>query len=227
MSFRTLGDRLDGLPHPGQGMGGHVGDDTRRLHDEAIERAKKAPEDKEVLETFNGEIRAKWKIEVTFVKDRTLTGLNALGIQVWESGKHFNGGGDALAFFCKDSRKDEDAGCWGIIPQDNVGPNGVAYCPNCKRAINADYLTNMKIGNAYMDTLAKELAKLFRQLGSNADIYIKFHKTDIRYIALERAKGPDMARKLKGMHIYPLKNILKDTANGADLTNRFKAFITS
>lgn len=226
-TFRTVGDKLEGLPHEGHGIGGGVGDETRRLHEAAIERAKQTPEDPEVAKTFEGEIRAKWKIEVTFVKNRTLTGLNAVGIQVWESGKHFHGGGDALAFFCQDSRDGHNEGCGGIIPQDNVAPNGIAYCPHCKRAVNAQYLANIRLGNVYMDSLAKSLANLFRQLGSNADIFIKFHKMDVRYIALERAKGPDVAAKLKGMHIYPLKNILKDTANGADIVNRMKAFITS
>jgi hypothetical protein len=75
--------------------------------------------------------------------------------------------------------------------------------------------------------LAKELTKIFHSLGGNADVYLKFHKTDVRYLALERDKGPDVARRLKGLAIYPLRNILKDTAAGADLTSRFKAFITS
>lgn len=224
-AFGSLGDRLKAPAQ--EGMGGYVDDETRRAHAAAIERAQQTPDDPEVIQTFEGEIRAKWKIEVTFVKNRTLTGVNHVGVQVWESGKHFHGGGDALAFFCKDNRKDHDEGCWGVIPQDNVAPNGVAYCPSCKLTINANYLTNMKIGAVRMDALAKELAALFRKLGSNADVFIKYHKMDVRYIALERAKGPDVARKLKGMHIYPLRNILKDTAAGADLVARMKAFITS
>jgi hypothetical protein len=44
---------------------------------------------------------------------------------------------------------------------------------------------------------------------------------------MEQAKGPEAAARLKGMHIYPLKNILKDTAHGADLTKRFLTFLTS
>lgn len=217
-ALRTVGDKLRG---PG------MDDETREAHEAAIERAKTKPLDQEVVQVFEGEVRARWKIEVTFVKNRSLVKLNHCGIQVWESGKHFHGGGDSLAFFCKDNRKGHDEGCWGVIPQDNVAPNGVAYCPSCKAAINANHLTNMKLGVVYLDGLAKELAALFRKLGSNADIVIKYHRTDVRYAALEKAKGPDVARKLKGMHIYPLKNIIKDTSAGATLEGRMKAFITS
>jgi hypothetical protein len=172
-------------------------------------------------------IRAKWKIELTFGPKRTVQGPNAVGIQVWESGKHFHGGGDALAFFCKDNREGHDEGCWGVIPQENINGAGVAFCPSCELTINAELLTNMKRGYVSSQNLAKELAELFRRLDSNADIYIKYHKTDVRYLAMERAKGAAVARRLKGMHIYLLKNIIKDTAAGADLGRRFFAFITS
>jgi hypothetical protein len=35
------------------------------------------------------------------------------------------------------------------------------------------------------------------------------------------------ARKNRGLHIYPLKNIIKDTGNGAQLYERILAFITA
>lgn len=178
-----------------------------------------------VLERSN--IRAKWKIEITYGPRRTVQGPNAVGIQVWESGRHFNGGGDALAFFCKDNREGHDDGCWGVIPQDNVDARGVAYCPHCERAVNAELLTNMKKGMVTSQNLALELADLFRKLESNADLLIKYHMTDPRYIAMERAKGPDVARRLKGMHMYRLAAIIRDTAAGADIVKRFHAFITS
>lgn len=182
----------------------------------------------QVLKDLGGkeEVRAKYKIEVTFVKNRTSRGLNAVGVQIWESGKRFHGGGDEMMFWCKDSRKGQDGGCWGPIPGDNIKA-GVAYCPSCKKAMNADLLTNMKLGNVYMDTLSKELEVIFRQLDGDADLFLKFHKTDIRYIAMVKAKGSLVAERLKGMSIYPLKNILKDISSGADLAGRFKAFLTS
>lgn len=197
---------------------------------QAVERAKKTANmaSDEVLKKMGGkeELRAKYKIEVTFVKNRNIRSMNAVGIQIWESGKRFHGGGDELMFWCKDSRKGHDDGCWSPIPGDAI-KGGVAYCPRCQKAMNADLLTNMKLGNVYMDTLAKELVGIFHTLQDDADIFLKFHKSDIRYIAMVREKGPETAKRLKGMAIYPLKNILKDTAAGADLFRRFKAFITS
>jgi hypothetical protein len=190
----------------------------------SLRREKKS--DEELEHNLGGEVVAKYKVEVTFVKNRTLTGLNHVGIQIWESGKRFHGGGDELMFWCKDNRDGHDEGCWSPIPGEFI-QGEIACCPSCKRVINAELLTNMMIGNVYMDVLAKQLAKVFRSLSSNADIYLKFHKTDVRYIAMERAKGPDVARRLKGMSIYPLKNIIKDTENGSDLLRRFKAFITA
>lgn len=197
-------------------------------------RLEKKTEDTDYAVTEKGEIRAKYKIEITFAgpdprhnyKGRTSSGPNRLGIQLWESGKHFHGGGDELMYWCQDNREGEDAGCWAPISGSNI-VGEVAYCPNCERTVAAELLTNMKIGNVTTQNLAKECVKLFRQLGSNADIYCKYHKSDVHYIAMERAKGPEVAARLKGMHIYPLKNILKDTAFGADITKRFFTFFTS
>lgn len=189
---------------------------------ESLKREKKT--DQELEKTLGGEVVAKYKIEVTFVKDRSPTKMNAVGISIWESGKRFHGGGDELMYWCKDNRPDHDEGCWAPISSDYIRGD-VAICPKCGRAVNAELLTNLRAGNVYIDTLAKTLAHIFRELNSNADLYLKFHKTDIRYIAMEKAKGPDVARKLKGMLIYPLKNIIKDTENGSDLARRFKAFL--
>ena len=190
---------------------------------ESLLREKKGDSE---LDKSLGEVRAKYKIEVTFVQGRTPKGPNKLGIQIWWSGKHFHGGGDELVFWCKDNRDGENGGCWGIIPPDCIRGE-IAVCPHCNRTVISELLTNMKMGNVTSQNLSKELAKLFHELGSNADIFIKYHRTDVHYIAMEREKGPEVAARLKGMHIYPLKNILKDTMAGADLVKRFYAFVTS
>lgn len=202
-----------------------VTEEVRKHNEAALKRASVKPQDNALqIAATAAEIKAKYKIEVSFEKGRTPNGPNILGVQVWESGKRFHGGGDELTFFCKDV--ESDLGCFAVIPSDFV-KGGVAYCPSCKKGVNADRLTNMLIGKVTSQALAEQLAKMFRELSSSADIYLKYHKTDPHYVAMERAKGPDTAKRLKGMHIYPLKNILKDTAAGADLVKRFKAFVTS
>src|SRR5258708_6811839 len=173
----------------------------------AVEMAQKNIDSESIAKDLGlpTEIRAKYKIELTFGPKRTVTGPNRVGIQLWESGKKFHGGGDDLMFFCKDNRAGQDTGCWSPISSDHI-KNGIAFCQKCNMAINADHLTNMSIGYVSSKFLSEELAKLFHRLNANADIYIKYHKTDVRYQAMARAKGPDVAARLKGMHIYPLKN---------------------
>ncbi len=178
---------------------------------------------------LGADIRAKWKIEVMFGPKRTLAGPNHFGLSVWQSGKRLNGGGDDLSFWCikADESGDESReGCGGIIVSDNV-KGGVAFCPNCKRAVNAEMLTQLRVGFMSSQNLSIELEKLFRKLDSSADIYLKFDRMDVRTLAMAKAKGTEVANKLRGLHIYPLKNIIKDTVAGASLQGRFKAFLTS
>lgn len=172
------------------------------------------------------EIKAKYKIEVRFMKGRTTNGPNLCGVTVWESGKRLHGGGDDKMYFCKDVRPESDLGCWGPITSDYIR-NGVAYCPRCKAAVNAQYLTDCRVYRLPTRTLAAQIEKIFRTLDSSADIYLKYDRDDIHFKAMERTRGWDVAKKLRGLHIYPLRNILKDTSAGADLAHRIYIFLTS
>lgn len=205
----------------------------QRLARQAESMRREQKTDAKMETQLGGEIRAKYKIEVEFLgpdekgyPGRTSKGPNRVGVKIWESGKKFHGGGDELMFWCLSSLKGVRGGCGGIMSADNIR-NGVAMCPHCKNMMNMEAMTDTRVGFFTNQTLAKELANMFRVLDSNCDVYIKFHKTDIHYIAMERAHGPEKAARLKGMHIYPLKNILKDTAHGADLGKRFFAFLSS
>lgn len=169
-------------------------------------------------------IRAKFKIEIMFQKERTSLGPNLCGIQLWESGKKFHGGGDELMYWCMDTESKQ--GCKNAIPADCIkGP--FAYCPSCNQGIAMHRATNMRVMRVPTKVLVDELVRLFHMLGSNADIYVKYDKMDVHYLAMEKAKGTKSAARLRGLHIYPLKNILKDTSSGADLAGRFFTFLTS
>lgn len=202
----------------------------RQARDEAERRAReRGGESEEQVHAIlaGGQIKARWKIEITFLHNRQLHGKTPYACQIWESGKALNGEGDALAWWCLDGREGHNDGCRGIIPQDCV-QNGIAVCPNCHMTINAGLLCEKTGGNASMQELSVYLADLFRKrLNSNADIYIKFHKTDPHYLAMLQRKGKATADRLKGMHIYPLRNIIRDVSAGADLATRFKSFLTS
>jgi hypothetical protein len=113
-----------------------------------------------------------------------------------------------------------------------------AICPKCQKALNADKCVRSLV---YRDEtaaggpdyrvgtrkLAEVLASYWRRLDGNADIYLKFDQTDIRYRMVERELGPRKAKELRGLAIYPLKNILSDTAGGTELENRIFAFLTA
>jgi hypothetical protein len=174
----------------------------------------------------NEKLLAKYKIEVLFGPGRTTNGPNPVRIMCWESGKKFHGGGDESMFFCKDGTVEDGEGCWNPIPGDQV-KGGIAFCKHCNRAINSDKLAMQKEGKVTTKNLSIELVRMFRQLGSSADIYCKYNKDDIHYIAMARQKGESTAKRLLGLHIFPLRHIIKETSTGADLGKRFYAFLTS
>ena len=177
-------------------------------------------------------IRAKYKIEVEFIEPTmTRLGPNLVGIQFYESGKRLSGGGDERLFICRSSKNDE--GCGNIIPQDNVKGN-VAFCEHCKKGINTALLTDQLVGRPSTRTLAQSLVNFFRKLSNNADIYVKRHKETPGGAATlfgEKLKvreiGSETVKKKLDLSIYPLANILADTAHGAELEKRFFAFLTS
>lgn len=226
----TIRERLKGVPLVSEAdpdFEKKASPEQLRAVERAARTAGKAADEKEVV--VDPVLHAKYKIEVTFTHKRTTKGKNQVGIQVWESGKRFHGGGDQLMFVCTDTTEKDPQkaqGCGGFIYADNIH-NGIAFCTHCKRSVVASKLGQLYYMNEPMQRIAERLTELFYKLEAKADILLKFHKSDIRYIAMERAKGPDVARRLKGMAIYPLRNIIKDTAHGADLTKRFKTFITS
>jgi hypothetical protein len=195
----------------------------------AAERAKASankPIDKKMLKALSAnDLPAKFKIELNFGANRTVKGPNTFTLQVWESGKRIHGGGDDLMFFCLNVNNPKE-GCQNFISSDYL-KGGIAYCPNCKMIVNAELLARRFVEKWDTKQIAEMCADIFRKLNSDADIYVKYHKMDPRYLAMERAKGPDVARRLKGMHIYLRRNIVNDTSVGADLGKKIFGFLTS
>lgn len=214
-------------------------DASKRLNDALMPAA-------EVKGILDGDgIRAGYKIEITFGPNRSsLKDYTAL-ISLWESGKFFHGGGDASMYFCLDCRAmhpktatklitaildgketKEKFGCGYPIPGASMG-GGLAICPHCQKPIDTDKLTGQVPFYGTTPDLAAFVARYFEVLKHNADIYCKYHMTDIRYKAMEKAKGLELARRLRGLFIYPVGRILKDTAAGATLDSRFRAFFNA
>jgi len=197
---------------------------------------------------------ADYKIQVMFAKGRTTQGPNACGIQIWESGRKLHGGGDTLSRWCAEKdlfdpktgklTRRGTGGCGGLIPDYMVRPGTgqskqgggaakqlLAQCPHCGAVIPAEFTTDVMLLKMTTDDLADVLAKLWRDppekggVGGEGDIYLKFSPHDIRYQAVVSKLGMQKARELRGLSIYPLANILKDTAAGSALTERFRAFL--
>lgn len=179
---------------------------------------------------------------------------NPCTITVYESGRRLHGGGDDLAWWCErrdwgageqvnlnvstHKIRAEKHGCGKVIVSDNIvsktvpaGPDGLvksvrtAVCPHCTRVWPASQLTDSIMGRWSTRRLAQKLAELWRQTDGDSDIYLKYHHTDIRYVTMENLHGTQTARMLRGMAIYPLQNILKDTGGGAALEDRLYVFL--
>lgn len=184
---------------------------------------------------------ARYKIEIHFNKNRTTAGPNTCAVTVFESGCRLNGEGDELVYICAERDKglalnaegvsDRAVirgydGCGGFIHGKNIR-GGLAFCNSCSSMINSESLTSTLLVHLTTERLAALVTDLYRKLESNADVYVKYHPTDIRAQLLEDAHGLDKGRMLRGLTIYPLANIVKDTMGGASVENRFKALFSA
>lgn len=201
-----------------------------RLYDEIlIETAKTAQE---------MEKKARYKIQLFFQSERSDKKPIAFTLSVWESGKRLHGGGDECLFICRRQRgaaaKPFDVmgkevkspmGCGGFISGDLVSDDGKMICPHCLLAHTSSEVGDSVFFRLTADKAASVLEQWWYRLGSDADIYMKYSPLDVRVKMMQDVHGVRKARELKGMTIYPLENILKDTANGASVQSRFRALI--
>jgi hypothetical protein len=218
---------------------------------DASEQEAKKQED-EAAKISDSAIVARYKIEIIFNKDRSMSSLKpSVGMMLaWESGKHYHGGGDDQMYWCG---YDD---CNKLMSTDNFAMFS-AVCPHCRRESFLDpdsktfhvrevrkrgdnpaelakmpIIVGQKVFKMTPPKLAELIYKVWMELGSNADIYLKYHPSDIRYSVADD-KGAKISDRLtqgratRGKLIYPLKNILKDTAAGADVQKRFLAMITA
>lgn len=206
-------------------------------HEEVAEKFRQKVEEERQKTAAEMAARAKYKIQIFFTSKRTDRGPISFSISVWESGKRLHGGGDECMFVCKrqvsaaprapfgvmGAKVVNPDGCGGFIPGDLV--QGLVVCPHCglkwaSNEIGDSIFYRLSAGQA-----AEVLEKIWLQLEGNADLYAKYRPDDIRVTTMRQAEGLRRARELKGMTIYPLKNIIKDTTNGTPIASRFKAFI--
>ena len=178
------------------------------------------------------EKKAKYKLELFFSADRHVRGSrqpHAGILSFWASGAKLHGGGDCKLYLCPGKTLGVSE-CIGIIPDSSQG-YGYLVCPDCKTVWQGPQVHGEVLGCWTTAQWASTLYTYFRRFGHNADIYMKVPKHDIRSVTLleqERQwKGEKLAlARERLLVVYPLANLIKDTATGADILGRFRAFLS-
>lgn len=197
--------------------------------------SKLNPELKAVID--KEDLVAKYQIEVQYGQNRTLAGPNVAVVSFYIKGSRLGGGGDEKLYLCEacdatsatqpadkfrdiKQRSPHVQGCGAFIPPSAI-KRDVACCPGCQRLINAAMLTGEVLYKAPTSLLAQRLADYWRRLEGDADLYIKYHTSDIRFQEMVVRLGSAKARRLRGLLAYPLARILRDTASGKSIETAF------
>lgn len=173
---------------------------------------------------------AKYKLELFFGKARSMHKPVPGALSFWESGTKLHGGGDVKIYFCPGKRLGRN-NCEAVIPFSFNG-YGFLVCGHCKQVWKGEEVIGEVMGVHTMRQWSQLLFLYFHKLDHNCDIYLKHAPDDIRSAAQreqEKTRGGEVLSKVRNraLHVYPLKNIIKDTSNGADLLSRFYAFLTA
>ncbi len=190
--------------------------------------------------------KAKYKLELVFGKDRSATKPSVGLLSFFESGRKMHGGGDAKVYMCPGFRKTSwdrmnqrwsetpkgSGPCDAFIPDSSHGFEHL-FCQKCKILWDEREVVGELIWKLPMQKWAEILTQYYVRLECNADVYLKYSREDIRTKALmeqAKQKGGELldkmrAGRLRASSMYPLRNIIKDTGAGADLTKQFYKFL--
>lgn len=196
-----------------------------KMSEEELAALKRRMEEFDRAFGQNKRLNAKYKIEVQFGKNRSTWKPFAGAMSLYLSGTMLGGGGDEKLYMCP---RDD---CRGVIfPDERIGSQ--VLCKTCEMMWSENDIVGEKLFNLTSSDWAHVILIHFQRLDHNADIYLKYHPTDIRYktmmeIAKQSKRGEiiNQARKNRGLAIYPLKHIIQDTKHGADMYKRFLAFV--
>lgn len=178
-------------------------------------------------------VKARFKIEIMFGKKRSMS-LPTVGVMsFWDNGGKLHGGGDGKIYLCPGRRLGR-SDCQALLLDHYNSGQGIV-CPGCGVVWKHEEVIGELFFNLPMRKWAEVIYTFYRLCEYNADIYLKHAKDDIRSVSMaqvEKAtwKGSQVlanTRERRARHIYPLRNIIKDTSAGADLLSRFYAFLTA
>lgn len=181
----------------------------------------------------DSDIQAKFKLEIALSSERSIHKPTAGVICAWTNGGFNHGGGDQVVYLCP-QRVDLPGGgnrsCATPLSIMMVSKR-IAVCPGCKRVTAPEDLVGQVVARLTVPGWVRLIERMFYHLECNADIrlgilrenLIKAHERE-----MEKDRGGDEYRKAREARewiAYPLKNIIKDTAAGAQLSTRIRAFL--
>lgn len=175
------------------------------------------------------ETKAQFKLEVFFKGGPSRKGPVRGVVSFWTNGGYLHGGGDAAIYLCP-QYGDNGEPCAGLIDAQFILPKQ-AVCPKCRRASKAIDLVGQLVIENTTQRWARLFVKFFHILECNADVSISIERESMQKAALEEREKPrggeGYARVLAKRECitYSLANIIKDTASGAGLEERFRAFL--
>jgi hypothetical protein len=199
--------------------------------EEAEAYMKKATALAELLK--DTQVTAKYKLEVAFGRNRTVSGLTPGLLSFWASGSRFHGGGDDKIYLCPAYWTGKST-CRAPILESYLG-GGTAVCPACGTVWAVKDLVGEVCLNLPMRKWADALYLYFRHFEYDCDLYMKPAKDDIRARSLAQVQRQtwagtqalDKLREERLRVIYPLRNIVRETRAGASLLGRIYAFLTA
>ena len=134
-------------------------------------------------------------------------------------------------YFCPSSKL-RHGDCDGVIGGAAQG-YGHLVCPKCKKVWKGSQVDGEIVGKWTTQTWATVALKYFMLMDCNADIYLKYMRYSLRDAAgIEQVKQQhgdklEAVRTSRVKVIYPLRNLIKDTAAGSDILTRLRAFLAA
>ncbi len=199
----------------------------------AEEKAAIAQRMKDIDLLLKDERKAMFKLEVMFNRERSHHKPFPGVVTWWGNAAKLHGGGDSKLYMCpgKELRQNN---CEAILTEAMNG-GAFAVCPKCGNLWRPEEVVGEVFFRTDMQGWATVLTRWFIHLGMDADVRIKYARDDIRHasrLEQERQRGGELLHKVRSEErrssaVYKLSTIIRDTSTGADLRNRFLAFLSA
>lgn len=206
----------------------------REIYDMTTIDPELTPEIEEKLQTILSafdprESKAQFKLEAFLLGGPRKT-VDVKGLfSFYTNGGFLNGGGDAGVYLCPQVIE-PGKHCYAPIDAQFITA-GKAVCTACRRVTDAKELVGQLVVTAPISRWAQLMVRFFYALNCSADVVLNVERQSLRRATqeeLERHRGGEryaaVARERECI-VYPLANIIQDTASGAGLETRFRAFL--